>query len=105
MSDSSRPHGLQPTRLLRPWDFPGKSTGVGCHCLLQILQILKRSYQIKGHNCYLFEQSSFRIQIQKEEQIVCAIAAHRLFVTVGGLSLVAVLGLRVIVASVVVTTP
>ena len=27
-----RPHGLQPTRLLRPWDFPGKSTGVGCHC-------------------------------------------------------------------------
>ena len=36
MSDSSRPHGLQPTRLLRPWDFPGKSTGVGCHCLLCI---------------------------------------------------------------------
>ena len=34
MSDSSRPHGLQPTRLLRPWDFPGKSTGVECHCLL-----------------------------------------------------------------------
>ena len=32
--DSSRPHGLQPTRLLRPWDFPDKSTGVGCHCLL-----------------------------------------------------------------------
>ena len=31
MSDSSRPHGLQPTRLLCPWDFPGKSTGVGCH--------------------------------------------------------------------------
>ena len=35
VSNSSRPHGLQPTRLLRPWDFPGKSTGVGCHCLLQ----------------------------------------------------------------------
>ena len=34
MSDSPQPHGLQPTRLLRPWDFPGKSTGVGCHCLL-----------------------------------------------------------------------
>ena len=28
------PHGLQPTRLLCPWDFPDKSTGVGCHCLL-----------------------------------------------------------------------
>ena len=35
VSDSSRPHGLQPTRLLHPWDFPGKSTGVGCHCLLR----------------------------------------------------------------------
>ena len=35
MSDSWRPHGLQPTRLLHPWDFPGKSTGVGCHRLLQ----------------------------------------------------------------------
>ena len=34
VSHSSRPHGLQPTRLLHPWDFPGKSTGVGCHCLL-----------------------------------------------------------------------
>ena len=36
MSDSLWPHGLQPTRLLRPWDFPGKSTAVGCHCLLQL---------------------------------------------------------------------
>ena len=36
MSDSLRPHGLQPTRLRHPWDFPDKSTGVGCHCLLQI---------------------------------------------------------------------
>ena len=30
-----QPHGLQPTRLLRPWDFPGKSTGVGRYFLLQ----------------------------------------------------------------------
>ena len=34
MSDSWRLHGLQPTRLLCPWGFPGKSTGVGCHCRL-----------------------------------------------------------------------
>ena len=34
MSDSVRPHRQQPTRLLRPWEFPGKSTGVGCHRLL-----------------------------------------------------------------------
>ena len=32
VSTSSWPHGLQPTGLLCPWDFPGKSTGVGCHC-------------------------------------------------------------------------
>ena len=35
VSDSLRPHGLQPTRLFCPWDFPGKNTGVGCHSLLQ----------------------------------------------------------------------
>ena len=37
VSDSVRPRGLQPTRLLRPWDFTGKSTGVGCHCLLHLV--------------------------------------------------------------------
>ena len=36
LSDSERPHGLQPTGLLHPRDFPGKSTGVGCHRLLQM---------------------------------------------------------------------
>ena len=35
VSDSLRPHGLYPTRLLCPWDSPGKNTGVGCHFLLQ----------------------------------------------------------------------
>ena len=34
VSDPQRPHGLQPSGLLHPWDFPGKSIGVGCHCLL-----------------------------------------------------------------------
>ena len=34
VSDPQRSHGLQPSRLLHPWDFPGKSTGVGCHRLL-----------------------------------------------------------------------
>ena len=40
VSDSSRPHGLQPTRPLPPWDSPGKSTGVGCHCLLRERSLL-----------------------------------------------------------------
>ena len=36
VSDSQRSYGLQPTRLLCPWDFPGRSTKVGCHCLLWV---------------------------------------------------------------------
>ena len=35
VSDSLQPHGLQSTRLLRPWSSPGKNTRVSCHCLLQ----------------------------------------------------------------------
>ena len=35
MSDSFWPYGLRPTRLLCPWDSPGKNMGVGCHFLLQ----------------------------------------------------------------------
>ena len=35
VSDSLGPHGLWHIRLLRPWDFPGKSAGVDCHFLLQ----------------------------------------------------------------------
>ena len=52
VSDSSRPHGLQPTRLPHPWDFPGESTGVGCHCLLQWLKTLQT---------YYFTASLFRV--------------------------------------------
>ena len=33
VSNSLQPHGLWPTRLLHPWNFPGKSTGMGCHFL------------------------------------------------------------------------
>ena len=36
MSNSVWPHRWQPTRLLSLWDSPGKSTGVGCHCLLHM---------------------------------------------------------------------
>ena len=38
-----RPHGLQPTRLPRPWDSPGKNTGVGCHFLLQCMKVKSES--------------------------------------------------------------
>ena len=47
MSDSLRPYGLQPTRLLCPWNSPGKNTGMGCHPLLQGI------FPIQGSNPHL----------------------------------------------------
>ena len=41
VSDSVWPHRRQPTRLPRPWDSPGKNTGVGCHFLLQCMSFVK----------------------------------------------------------------
>ena len=43
VSDSVRPQRWQPTRLRRPWDSPGKNTGVGCHCLLQCMEVKSES--------------------------------------------------------------
>ena len=37
-----QPHGLQPARLLCPWDFPSKHTGVGCHFLLQGIFLIQK---------------------------------------------------------------
>ena len=38
-----RSHRRQPTRLPRPWDSPGKNTGVGCHFLLQCMKVKSES--------------------------------------------------------------
>ena len=54
VSNSSRPYGLQFTRLLRPWGFPGKSTGVGCHCLLQCVKV-KSLYSLGVYKCLLYQ--------------------------------------------------
>ena len=43
MSDSVRPQRRQPTRLPRPWDSPGKNTGVGCHFLLPCIKVKSES--------------------------------------------------------------
>ena len=39
VSDSVQPHRWQPTRLHRPWDSPGKNTGVGCHFRPQCMKV------------------------------------------------------------------
>ena len=62
VSDSSQPHGLQPTRRLRPWDFPGKRTGVGCQHLLR----LKHYSQLKTRGCWRFGTSKGRKAINLE---------------------------------------
>ena len=41
VSDSLRPHGLLPTRLLCPWISPGRNTGVNCHSLLQRIFLME----------------------------------------------------------------
>ena len=43
MSNSVRPQRRQPTSLPRPWDSPGKNTGVGCHFLLQCMKVKSES--------------------------------------------------------------
>ena len=40
---------LQPTRLPRPWDSPGKNTGVGCHFLLQCVKVKTESEVTQSH--------------------------------------------------------
>ena len=49
-------HGLQPTRLLHPWDFPGKSAGAGCHCLLQHKPYVRGISQYQRKQTYPFGQ-------------------------------------------------
>ena len=85
VSDSLRPHGLQPTRLLHPWDFPGKSTGVGCHCLLpsgyshkQNCMLKQTSCKIQSGNmqCWHFPLKSYPVQMpdldQNDRRLLCA---------------------------------
>ena len=47
VSDSLQPYGLLPVRVLHPWDFSSKNTGVGCHFLLQ------RIFPAQGLNLHL----------------------------------------------------
>ena len=48
MSDSVQPQKRQPTRLPRPWDSPGKNTGVGCHFLLQCMKVKSESEVVQS---------------------------------------------------------
>ena len=67
--DSLRPHGLQPTRLLGPWDFLGMNTGVGCHFLLQWIFLTQGSNPGLPHwrqmlYCLSYQRSFFWFRSQ-----------------------------------------
>ena len=51
MSDSVRPHRRQPIRVPRPWDSPGKNTGVVCHFLLQCKKGTVKVKSLSVHGC------------------------------------------------------
>ena len=77
MSDSSWPHGLQPTRLLRPWNFPGRSAGLGCHCLLQNLflqphKFLFPSLSYTKYRCHMYCSIPcfFHISVYPENRVI-----------------------------------
>ena len=59
MSNSYRSHGLQPTRLLRPWDFPDKSIGVGSLSLLQWIFLTQESNWGLSHCRQILYQLSY----------------------------------------------
>ena len=66
MSSSLRPLGLQPARLLRPWDSPGKTTGVGCHFLLQGIFLTQESNPGLPHcrqTLYCLSQQGLQISL------------------------------------------
>ena len=57
VSNSLQPHGLNPTRLLCPWNSPGKNTGVGCHSLLQgIFPTQGSNPGLLHRSCILYSQ-------------------------------------------------
>ena len=75
VSDSVRPHRRQPTRLRRPWDSPGKNTGVGCHFLPVNKQIsLLEKSMLTLANSIHFSRLGRRLQMHRNNfcgQIWC----------------------------------
>ena len=98
MSPSLRLHGLQHARLLCPWDFPGKSTGVGCHFLLQNISLspflgwggggkntgvgchslLQEIFPTQGLNPGLPHCRQTLYRLNHQGSLECAIAEHKI---------------------------
>ena len=86
MSDSQRPHGLQPTRLLHPRDFPGKSTGVGCQVQWWHKQFSETTWKVVFTG---------KIVMKREQKWKCESLSHiQLFATLWTVTLQAPLSLE-----------
>ena len=93
MSDSMQPHRRQPTRLLRPWDSPGKNTGVGCHFLLQCMKVKSESEVAQSYltlsnpmDCSLPGSSIhgiFQARVLEWGAISPQIIPHRIIISLG----------------------
>jgi len=75
VSDSVRPHRRQPARLPRPWDSPGKNTGVGCHFLLQCPGAVLPKYFEKW--VFLTEVRSYPRREMKIESILALFLLYK----------------------------
>ena len=83
VSDSLWPHGLQPTRLLCPWNSPGKNAGVGCHFFLQgifpsqgsnpgLLHCRQTLYPLSHRGSRTWEATNHSITSSLTSQLACA---------------------------------
>ena len=72
MSDPLQSHGLQPTRLLCPWDSPGKNSGVSCYFLLQEI------FPTQGSNLGLLHYRQILYHLNHQGSPVCHIQ-HTIF--------------------------
>ena len=61
-----QPHGLQPTRLLCPWDSPGKNTGVGCHALLPSRGYMTRYFKRLNAEAEIRTQRSLQQDLNQD---------------------------------------
>ena len=71
MNDSLQSHGLQPIRLLCPWDFPSKDTGVGCHFLLQGI------FPTQGSNPGLLHCRQILYWLSYKGSPCCSLCGHK----------------------------
>jgi len=85
VSDSLQPQGLQATRLLCPWDFPGQNTGVGCHVLLKGSSWYKDQIWVSriAGRCFTIwatRESQIQCKQQKEKKKIALPSSHTLLV-------------------------